>query len=279
MSSFIEKFQFNPMHRGSLGVEEEFWTLRKGQLVAVAQEIFLSYPQGSLKPELPIHQIESNTSICKNAQEVEVQLNENRRELARLGAIYDFYVSTDAMPPSEFEVEVYPTTRYREIYKKHGESLRAGWITGLHVHVGCATIAEAIDVHNYLREFLCDIFHYSLRGIPTQRLEQYKLMCDQFVSPYIKDVEMYEQLARENDFYEDPRKCWWVVRINPLGTVEVRIANMQPTAEQSAMIAHLIQAKAHDVMYGRKMPVYKHHENVIKEQLLRIARFPYVSMH
>lgn len=251
--SFISKIVFRSEFAGCGGAEEEHWTVdADGRLIAAAPLVFQVINEGEIRPELPVHQIEVVTGICRSGAEIARDLSAKRARLAELGGRFGFRTNTSPVPPHhDFQVEVYPKPRYLEIAARvPAEHLKAGWITGLHVHVGCDSIGQAILLLNGLREFLpLFMSAAAIRPLPSgngyhgrasERFFSYCGMQPNLVPPHVLGSEHLEELAQSHGFAEDPRRCWWAVRINPHGTVEVRIFDMQETAEHSGQLAALV---------------------------------------
>lgn len=266
--SFISKLEFKPEFAGCVGAEEEHWTIgvRDGRLVGAAPLVFQVIDEGDIRPELPVHQIEVVTGICGSSAEITADLAEKRRTLRRLGKRFGFRTDTSPVPPHpDFQTIVYPKPRYLEITERmESHQLRAGWICGLHVHVGCNSLEQAIQLLNGLRGFLPMLMAMSaVRPYPSdngfvgrasERFFLYSRMQPNLVPPHVENLEHFETFAHEQGFGEDPRKCWWAVRINPKGTVEVRIFDMQETPEHAGQLAALVLVLTRMILQGRVEP-------------------------
>ena len=254
MNAFLSQFQFNGSLAYHLGAEEEFWTVDdQGKLCPASVRVFPDPEKAEIrlsdgcviKPELPIQQLEAVTGPCSTVRELELQIKNNRDMLENLGRRFEFSISTSPRPPIDFDVEVYPKERYLAIKREVPEkALRGGWIAGLHVHVGCKDFDQAIRIMNGLRSDLPRFLACSARGKSSQRMVSYMEMQSSLVPPHIEGVEHFAQIAEEQGFRDDPKRCWWAVRINPVGTVEVRIFDMQKTPRQAAQLAALVKIRA-----------------------------------
>ena len=231
MEDFLRRFHFQPDFEGYIGVEREMWTVSPGtkNLVAVTPLIFAHHPEGRIKPELPVHQIEVTTKPCVDINRLTHDLARLMNVLKRWGQEFCFEVCHECLPPSAFEVEVYPKPRYLDILEHLGpERLRNGWITSVHIHYGCRDFGQAIRILNHIRTQLDYFSKLSTFGAESKRLEVYAKMCSEIVPPVIDSTEHLYELARNRGFNLDPRSCWWGVRISPHGTVEVRIFDNHP---------------------------------------------------
>lgn len=282
--SFVSNFEFKPQFEGCAGAEEEHWTVgrKSGRLVAAAPLVFEVIEEGDIRSELPVHQIEVVTGICRSSAEVERDLSGKQRQLAALGQRFGFRMNSSPVPPHpDFEIAVYPKPRYLQIASRSDpEHLRSGWICGLHVHIGCVSMAQALVLLNGLRSYLPLFMAASaVRPLPpanayqgraSERFFLYCGMKPDLVPPYIEGAEHFERLAHEHGMAEDPRKCWWAARINPKGTVEVRIFDMQKRAGHSAQLAALVMVLAHMIRHGR-LPILREDSAAIMERLTAAA--------
>lgn len=285
MSDFINQYVFKSSFTNCIGAEEEFWTVDSNTniLTDASLKIFQRFKESNIKPELSAHQIESVSKICLLPEEVERSLQANRKKLEVLGEEFNFKINTSPLPPSDFEVAVFPKMRYLEIAKRVPlETLRKSWITGLHIHIGCADFTEAINLMNNLRGDLPFYLAASARSpffrdfekqVASERYFRYLEVCKEILPPYIYGPRHFEIVAQDQGFYEDPKTCWWGIRINPLGTVEVRVFDSQETAAHSAELAALVFARALLYKEGIIKPLYEHTREEIEDELKDAAIF------
>lgn len=267
---FSSVCSFNAGLTGRLGAECEYFTLdpdRTGY-VAVTPQLFCGdgapLTEGHIKPELPIHQIEIATGICKNPTEIERDLKTRLREVEALGPRYGFILDTSPTPQFPFEVEVYPhKPRYLDIARRvPPERLRNGWITGLHLHYGCSGPDMAIELLNGVRPFLPAFVSLAARsptsmgrtrGYASERVALYTGMQPDLVPPHITNVDHLDRIANERGFDKDPGSCWWGVRINKLGTLELRVCDMQEKPAHCAQLAALYSIICNQIRFGDRV--------------------------
>lgn len=285
MSDFINQYVFKPSFTNCIGAEEEFWTVDSNTniLTDASLKIFQRFKESNIKPELSAHQIESVSKICFLPEEIERSLQDNRNKLEVLGKEFNFKINTSPLPPSDFEVAVFPKVRYLEIAKRVPlETLRKSWITGLHIHIGCADFVEAINLMNNLRDDLPYFLAASARSpfarvpedlVASERYFRYLEVCKEIIPPYIFSPQHFEFVAQNHDFHEDPKSCWWGIRINSLGTVEVRVFDSQETAAHSAELATLVFARALLYKKGVIKPTYRNTKEEIEDDLEGAAIF------
>ncbi len=238
MDEFEKKFKFDPDYVGYMGAEEELWTVDSaGRLIPAAIRLFeMIGEDGDIKPELPAQQVEAVTGKCATVQELYDNIEQNRIRLDDLGREFGFEILSESIPPGRFELIPYPKKRYKQIMQQYSKSvLRHAWIAGLHLHIGCSSKEAAIYFVNCFRNDLPALLGFSAgpispEGYASERFFSYSEMCPDLVPPYLESFEHYTELAKEREFYDDPRRCWWLIRINPHGTVELRVFDAQPDA-------------------------------------------------
>lgn len=260
---FKAKFAFAPERRYCLGVEEEVWTVspRTGLLVSAAPRVFTPGYEKRIpgfKPELPAQQIEAVTPVCATLAELKSALAANDATMKALGKQHGFKVCRDPVPTKPFSIEVFPTERYRRIQEQFGERLRGAYVAGLHVHVGLGSAEEAILAMNAVRLHLPAFLAISARSPFTEdgtsyrsyRYVKYRQMAGETVPPFIRDWLRLALIARENGFHEDPRMCWWAVRVSPHGTIELRVCDVQADARRTLGIAALFRVLVRTAIEG-----------------------------
>ncbi len=90
---------------------------------------------------------------------------------------------------------------------------------------------------------------------------------------FVRSPEHLTKLAVKQGFDKDPRNCWWVVRVNPVGTLELRILDMQEKPRHAAEIGALLRVilrVAEENRSKRKTPEVP--SRVIHQELLAVAR-------
>lgn len=290
---FSGQCRFKKKYAGCLGAEVEYWTTNPEGTAfkAVTPTLFLTsvpfvsaslwepgtsvpiVPEGRLKPELPIQQIEAVTNICRTPAEIEKDLMASRCELEELGRRFAFALDTYPTPRFPFKTSVYPKPRYFAIKQTVSEErLRAGWITGLHGHFGCSNMTQAIRVLNGLRPLIPMFVALSARspeymglrdGYMSERLRRYMEIQPEIVPPHIESIAHLDELARARGFDDDPGRCWWGVRINAKGTVELRLMDMQETPAHAAQLIALFSTACRWILH----PHYNGHRLLSAEEI------------
>ena len=264
--AFIAQFKFDPAKRFCLGVEEEVWTVdpKTGVLVSGALRVFRrkkAIPI-SCKPELPAQQIEIITPVCKDLPMLDRELRRNEITLDHLAKMHGFAISRAPVPEKPFALHVFPKKRYLEIKERFGERLRGAYVAGLHIHVGVGAPEEAIRVMNACRTVLPWFLALSARSsvyagqrmpCTSYRFVKYREMAGEVVPPYLESWDDFALTAKNKGFLEDPRMCWWGLRISPHGTVELRICDVQDERKKTLALAALFRLLVRSALATRKM--------------------------
>ncbi len=133
-----------------------------------------------------------------------------------------FEVADKDMP-----LDVYPVERYLRIAGSLPTNVlqAACWITGTHIHIGMPDPETAINIYNNIVssgevDNLCAMGDKSC----GERLSLYKLMQSE-PSPdiYPDGWKSFYNHSISDEFTEDPRKNWKLIRISPHGTIEFRM--------------------------------------------------------
>ncbi len=263
---FIKKFAFDPSKRFCLGVEEEVWTVHpsSGVLIPGALRVFLNtnvvWP--NCKPELPAQQLEVVTPVCKDLYALGHALRQNEMMLDRIAKTFNFKISRAPVPEKPFALDVFPKPRYLEIKKRFGARLRGAYVAGLHIHIGIGSPEEAIRVMNACRTVLPWFLALSARSsvyagqrmpCKSYRFVKYREMAGEVVPPYLESWDDFALTAKNKGFLEDPRMCWWGLRISPHGTVELRICDVQADRKKTLALAALFRLFVRGALAKQKM--------------------------
>jgi carboxylate-amine ligase len=253
MSDFAAKFAFDPSRRFWLGVEEEVWTVnpKTGVLTSGALKVFAKNEKRSwmgCKPELPAQQIEIITPPCATLSDLRRALGRNQATLDAMAGAYGFRISRSPVPLKPFAIDVFPKPRYLKIRDQFGERLRSAYVAGLHIHVGLGSRDEAIHAMNGVRADLPLFLALSARSpvfagqrtdYASYRFVKYREMAGEIVPPHLNGWKHFEAIAAVRGYLEDPRMCWWAIRISPHGTVELRICDVQENQQTTLGLAAL----------------------------------------
>ncbi|MFH1896274.1 MAG: hypothetical protein ABH814_02250 [bacterium] len=243
---FLGKFNFDPGKRGFLGVEIEWFLTQVGkpdQVVPLAP-LFLNGMGKAWGYELSACQVEYHTKPSREAPLRDLQrgvkAGKERATQVRL-ELGGYELASESMP-----LDVYPhDKRYAKIAAKLPEHvLRAACrVAGTHIHVGVKSIEEAIAVHNRLTAQL-QLFLNMGDHSQGERVRLYKVMAPNCVGPYYENPKHFYRVAKEQGFLANPRDCYHLVRINPVGTVEVRAFGSTLNVDEIALWCQSVKERA-----------------------------------
>lgn len=229
MKAFLARFRFDPARVGHIGIERESMLMQGSAPVPRAAEFLrLAEEAGSSgswnwKYELSACQVETTTSPLVNERDILDSLVGADAEGDALAARLGLRLLRYEVGPENMPLDVYPDPRYSGMAEKVGEErLRSACrVMGTHIHIGCGSLAEALEAYHRLIPYL-GMFCEMGDGSNGERLRLYKSMAPEWKpEPYASEEDFFAA-ARADGFEKNPRNCHRLVRINPVGTVEVR---------------------------------------------------------
>ena len=258
IQQFNKKFQFGKA--GFIGGEEELFFTKNGKLFPCFLDVLklagesIGIDNGNwlganralnstgkiaikdieqklgIKPELPLAQGEIITGKLTSSNQM-IEIAKQRRKILngfvrRLGGKLCFDPAPEV---SRKDFQVFPLKRYVDIKEKYGQAALAGFISGFHIHYSVGSKEKAIQALNHLSPIILKEFadFYSIK-----RLKKYYQLAGEknFLPPKIEGWNHYfrvmEKLLPNQGALHDPTKCWWLVRVHPNGTIELRIIDV-----------------------------------------------------
>ena len=259
---------FVPAREYTLGVEEELMLLDPATLELAAAIEPIIAGQGELGPakrELMQCQAELSSRPCENVDELLEELVTLRETLARDAAREGVLVAAAGTHPFS-HAEDQPITsahRYRELVAALRYPARRTLCFGMHVHVAVDGADKALAIIEALLPELPLLLALSASspfwdgeetGLASMRLIVLQTMPRTGLPPAFQSWREFDaSLAalRRGGAVGDATYLWWDVRPQPrLGTVEVRIMDVQPRVEDSVALAGLVQALVRH--YGKR---------------------------
>ncbi|MFB9904128.1 carboxylate-amine ligase [Allokutzneria oryzae] len=246
----------------TLGVEEEFLLVDADTGLpspgsAVVLEHARAQPRAvSVQTEMLSTQVESATAVCTGLDELHGQLSEGRALLAaaarangmRLLSTGTPVLRDGAPPPTDGE-------RFASIIGAYAEVAAHYQVSGCHVHVGVPDRDTAIAVINHLRPWLPTLLALSANSIFSEgrdsgyaswRVLEQSRFPGWGVTPWFASARDYDdEVGRliACGAVMDEAMSFWLARPSPhLPTVEVRVADAVPTAEDAVLQAALTRA-------------------------------------
>ncbi len=254
--------QFGSTTPFTLGVEEEFQIIdpSTGELVSRIDEV-LGRADGeydeNIKSELFQSVVETATDICADIVELREEIVRLRTALFDLMENKGYTIAAAGTHPfAEWkEQDVTEAERYKNLLEDMRWAAERELIFGQHVHVAVDSPSEAIYVTNWIRPFLPLLLALSTNspfwrgertGFKSSRIRIFDSLprtgIPRTFTNFPDFLDTVEQLKKGGSI-DDITTIWWDVRPRPdLGTVEVRIADLPTTVEESVALAGLTQA-------------------------------------
>jgi carboxylate-amine ligase len=254
------EINFGRRKRFTLGIEEELQLVdaETYELSSRIDELLeRTGEDAQVKPELLQSVVEVAT---RPSESVAAAVDETRRLRARLreaGAANGTLIAAAGTHPfSRYEYqEVTERPRYRELMAEMQWVAEREVIFGLHVHVALESGDEAIEVANALRTRLPELLALSVNspfwsgretGLASTRIQVFDSFPRTGLPPAFASFGEYSRLVErgvKTGAFPDYTFIWWDLRPHPkLGTIEIRICDVQTRVESTAAIAALVQS-------------------------------------
>jgi glutamate---cysteine ligase / carboxylate-amine ligase len=248
-------------HHLTLGVEEEFLLLDPdtGRNVPVADEVIRALPTAvrrQSRPELRRSMIEMVTSVCTDLPQLREQLARHRRMAGAAAATAGArLVAVGATPLDDPQRQVPDQPRYQDMVHRYGPLALDPALCGCHVHVGVPDRDLAVRVCNRLRVWLptvqaltanspfsagADTGHASWRSVQLTRWPGVG-PTPAFTSAADYDATV-TALVSTGVMMDDAMVYWYARPSASYPTVEVRVGDVCPTADDTVLVAAVIRA-------------------------------------
>ncbi|PWK82146.1 carboxylate-amine ligase [Lentzea atacamensis] len=247
----------------TVGVEEEFLLVdpvtgvavnRAGDVVAAARDLFGL----ELDHELTGSQVETNTAVCTDVEQVRRELLRTRSVVARAArAAGCRAIAVGAPPLGDMTGVITDDLRYRRIARAFGALAEQQLICGCHVHVAVPDRETAVQVCNHLRPWLPLLGAITAnspfsRGADTGFASWRQMVWSRWpVSgppPYFTSWQHYQAVSDtllDAETALDQGMIYWDVRPSAhLPTVEVRVADVAASVDDAVLLAALARALA-----------------------------------
>jgi carboxylate-amine ligase len=245
----------------TLGVEEEFLLLDPdtGSNVPVADRVIAALPTAVRRQsrlELRRSMIEMVTSVCTDLQQLRDQLTRHRRMAGAAAATAGArLVAVGATPVDDPQRGVPDQPRYQDMVRRYGPVALDPALCGCHVHIGVPDRDLAVRVCNRLRVWLpvvqalaanspfaagTDTGHASWRSVQLTRWPGVG-PTPSFASAADYDATV-AALVTSGVMIDDTMVYWYARPSASYPTVEVRVGDVCPTADDTVLVAALIRA-------------------------------------
>jgi carboxylate-amine ligase len=241
-----------------VGLEEELMVLdpATGDLAPRAPEVLAALDgDGRFKPEMPAAQLEVVVPPAAGVGEAARALHAARVRLAEGAEGIARFAGAGLHPFAAPEGVLNQGGRYEAILAEYGILARRQLVFGLHVHVALRGPDRALAVYNALRSYLPELaalaanapFHAGRdTGLASARPIIADILPRQGVPPAIPSFEAHADALRwgaRTGWIAEAGMWWYELRLHPMyGTLEVRVADQQPTVAESAAVAAVAHA-------------------------------------
>ncbi len=246
----------------TLGVEEEFQIIdpETRELRSHVQELLEEGKRvlkERVKPEMHQSVIELGTGICKDIHEARRDIGEMRAEIIRLAARTGMRVAAAGTHPFSnwADQKIFPDPRYDSVVEEMQLLARANLIFGLHVHVGIADRALAIQIMNEACYFLPHLLALSTNspfwlgrnsGLKSFRTKVFDRFPRTSIPEYFDSPAEFDEFVRilvKTNSIDNGKKIWWDVRPHPFfETIEFRVCDIPMRLDETVTLAALFQA-------------------------------------
>jgi carboxylate-amine ligase len=245
----------------TVGVEEEFLLLDADSMVNVpaAEAVLKSLPpelRGQSRQEFRHSMIEMVTPVCTGLDEVRQQLRRLRRAAAHAadtnGALL---VAVGATPIAEPCRIVTGNPRYQAILDHYGPVVDDPAVCGCHVHVGVPDRELAVQVCNHLRPWLPVVQALTVNspfhaGRDTGHASWRAMQLDRWPAlgppPWFASAADFDRtvglLVASGIMLDDSLILWHARPSATYPTVEVRVADVCPTVDDTVLLTGLVRA-------------------------------------
>jgi carboxylate-amine ligase len=245
---------------------------------------------GELQPELIRCQVETTTSVCRDAQDAHDQLVELRRRAAEVAGERGLRLvgsGTPVLAEPDWP-RLTSGSRYDEIADWFGAVAHTANTCGAHVHVAIPDRAAGVEVSNRIRPWLPVLLALSANSPFNEGLDTYYeswryILWQRWPTagppPLFVSLDHYESsLAAllKVGAIVDRRNVYWDIRLSEhQPTLEFRVCDVTQTPAEAALLAALIRAAvgtALDELDSVSPHVLPLPQEVLRANLWRAAR-------
>lgn len=244
----------------TIGAEEEFLVVdtRTGEPVPRNAEVAAQAERRGveLQRELSSCQVETTSSVVATASELREELTRLRRTAAEAAEAVGVTLLASGLPPvTPRQFPVTDTPRYQRIGAEFGMVAHEQGICGCHVHVQVPDRAAAIHVSNWLRPWLpyllalsanSPLYRNTDSGFASWRAILWRRWPAAGPPPYFASPDEYDRAVSmlvDAQVILDKGMVYWDVRPSAdFPTVEVRVADVPATVDETVLLATLIRA-------------------------------------
>lgn len=250
-----------------MGVEEEFLLVepQTGEPAPRNNAVAIEAARRGVDMQLELSscQVEIASGVVRTSRELRDELAALRRTASAAADAAGVRLLALGLPPvTPHEFPVTDTPRYKQIGERFGMVAHEQGICGAHVHVEVPDRAAAVHASNWLRPWLptllalsansavyrsCDTGYASWRSVLWRRWPVAG------APPYFASPDEYDrtvQMLVDTGVLLDQGMVYWDVRPSAVfPTVEVRVADVPATVDETVLLATLIRAAVITAVY------------------------------
>lgn len=241
----------------TVGVEEELLLVDAdtAEPRAVAGALLAGQTARIPVAELQQQQLETNTDPCATLDELLCEIRGWRRRAAELAVLQDAEVAALATSPLPVAPELTPKGRYRRMARAFGLTAQEQLTCGCHIHVQVDSAEEGVAVLDRIRPWLAPLLALSTNsplwqsrdtGYASYRYQVFGRWPTTGPQELFGSTEGYRHAVAEllaTGTLLDQGMVYFDARLSArYPTVEVRICDVCPQAEDTVLIAALVRA-------------------------------------
>src|SRR4051812_23607497 len=280
----------------TIGVEEEYMLIDgKSYALVSAIEPVLKAVEGTplenrTHPELMESTVEVATGICRGIDDARTELAEIRRDISNVVRPLGLRIAAASTHPFSLSEEQRITSRdrYRYIVEQLQYVARRELVFGMHVHVGvpspetCMSVMEGVLVELPVLLALSSnspFWRGKPSGLASTRQAVFAGFPRSGLPPRFGSYEDYAETVgwmETTNVIGDYTHLWWDVRPHPkLGTIELRVPDVQFDVEYSLALTAYVQALVMEILdeCEKGSPPVSYHRALVAENKWLAARY------
>ena len=258
----LDKNIFNHDKLYTIGVEEEYMLCDpyNGELISKANEFmdFLSEDEKKrFSYELILSEIESNTSICQNVNDVIEEIKSLRIRTKEICEKIGCKLGISGTHPTSLpeNQDFVDSPGYNWVADQLQFYARRNNTFALHIHIAVSDAETSIHVANGLRRWLSPLLAISANspffmgkrtGMNSSRTMQFSTFPRTHIPNKFQNYEDYKRIVQtylDLDTIEKTRQIWWKIRPHfDYGTIEFRICDIQRSLKITEILIGICQA-------------------------------------
>ena len=253
---------FKPSEQLSVGVELELQLVnRRNYDLARASLDFMGIVKKrrlpyDIKPEVTESMIEVASSPFLKVADIELELNKINSEMLSIANLLNISICGGGTHPFQnwTERRIFPEERYIKVSEIYGYLTKQFNVYGQHVHIGCNSGDHAIELIQYLSQFIPHFIALTSSS-PYNQGENTLFQSSRLtsissfpLSGIIPDLynwdefEKYFMLMKNTGVVSSIKDFYWDIRPQPnYGTIEIRVCDTPLTIRRACVVAAYIQ--------------------------------------